>query len=232
MLILNNYMLKEFLDFNTHCPSCQEPLTLFMRWSGEILDNDYRLFKFYRKENKNLAFREIVQNKKTSEITGIIYPETNSISFNTSSAEKIIQDQDSIYFFFLCNPNSIQDLSYDYEIDAYKACYFRSSFPINFVKENNLLHPSYLEPQSHVLRDESFILVDRKEELEKVYILTLSYEDNKTILMHYSVTDEQAKDDSYEPSVFTKEVPLLKTRPDPSDKEKLLDRLNSWIIMS
>lgn len=232
-------MLKEFLDFNTLCPSCQEPLTLFMRWSGDPIDDDYKLFQFYRKMNGNLAFQEVKQenkylqnSKRTMEINGIVYPNTNSITFNTSSAEKIIQDQDSVYFFFLCNPDSIEQLSYDYEINAYKSCYFRSSFPVKFVKENNLLCPSYLEPTPHPLRDESFTFIDRKEGHEKIYVLTLSYEDDRTILKHYSITDEQAAMDDFEPSVFSKDLPLLKNRFDQSNKEKLLERLNSWIVMS
>lgn len=234
-------MLKEFLDFNTHCPSCKKPLTLFMRWSGgagDPIGDDYKLFQFYLNKKQNLAFQEIKQNNKffqntkTMEINGILYPDTNSITFNTSSAEKIIQNQDYVYFFFLCNPDAIEHLSYDYEIDAYKACYFRSSFPVKFSKNNNLLSPSYLEVYPHLLCDESFTLIDKKEHQENIYVLTLSYEDDQTLLKHYSVTNEQAAQEDFEPVVFSKEFPLLKIRPDPSDKEKILKRLNGWIIMS
>jgi hypothetical protein len=232
-------MLKEFLNFNTHCPSCKNPLTLFMRWSGDIIDNDYRLFRFHHKPNENIAFREIKQDNKYPQnskhslgINGIIYPNTNSITFNTTSAEKIIQNQDSIYFFFICNPSSIEYLSNDYEINVYDSCYFRSSFPVKFVKNDNRLCPTYIEPPGNHIANEHFTILDKKENSEKVYVLTVSHEDNKTYLMYYSVDNEQTSDEAFTPKVFTKELPLLKTSPDPSDKDKLLERMNSWIIMS
>jgi hypothetical protein len=70
--------------------------------------------------------------------------------------------------------------------------------------------------------------------LEKVYLVNLDHENSHTQLWHYSVTDEQKKQEHFKPNVFDKKMPLLTVRPklDLEEREKLITRFDNWILMS
>ena len=97
-----------------------------------------------------------------------------------------------------------------------------------------VLKPAVKGTHNLINSDESFSLKRKIDDLEKVYMVNIGYENKLTMLWYYTCTDEQAKDKDYNPKIFEKQLPLLKTRPnfDLKDRDKLFSRLDNWIIMS
>lgn len=243
--------MKDFLNFNQVCPICQEPLTLYMQWSGDAIDKDRKLFIAKNEEDvirfeehkfgrKNVSFKSKFSIKKNNVDISMDLKRVDDnyiVNFNSLMNEKNAKNQEEIYFFFLCNPKAIEDLGYDYEINSYNGCYYRSSALIKFHHlnyNNSKLYISFVDEMPYINRAEYFVLKNRIDDLEKVYTLILNNEESKTVLMYYSVTDEQALNDDFEANIFEKEMPILKNRPsfDQADKEKLIERLDGWIILS
>lgn len=236
--------MKDFLDFNDKCPICQEPLTLYMQWSSDLMSevnklfdsvkhNDHYQFSEHSKNTKQLGLFGQEVDKKGS-LSMMLNKNTCEVKFNSLSTEKMAKEQDDIYFYFLCNPAGIEYTGSDYQINNYKGCYYRATPFIKFEKENNKLMVKYPATPILINRNESFALKSKINDLEKVYILDLNNEEDKTTLWHYSVTDEQLTDDMFEVNVFEKEMPLMKNRPDVDEdnREKLFQRLDGWILMS
>jgi hypothetical protein len=98
-----------------------------------------------------------------------------------------------------------------------------------------LIRSSITEQPNIDIRDEIFTFKYHRDEVsEKVYILNLDYENNKTLFRYYTFTMEENKDIGFEPEYFEKDLPLLSVRPNfkIEDRTKLIDRMNGWILMS
>lgn len=229
--------LPDFLHFNRDCPICGEPLDLYMQWEYSTL------WKAHQNAPDTYTFTpfKLISDKIKKEDTIIICEAYNSIEtyFSTPALAEIFKAKEA-YFFYLCNEAGFADRgepATDYEINLYRGCYFRSSVTFKMKqhsKKNWKLEESKEEQASLINKAESFSFKNITEELEKIYMLNLDSVDNLTKLWHYSATPEQRKDENYEPKLFEKEMPLLTVRPkfDLEHREKLLDRFESWIIMS
>jgi len=143
-----------------------------------------------------------------------------------------------IYFFYLCNPKSIKQKGFaDFSISLYKGCYYRSTPFYEFKQSPNkiwsldIVNPDY---KKIVNKDESFAFNSLENNLEKVYMINLDYEKKETLLWHYSITDEDKKVKGFRPNLFEKTIPLLPSRPKlgREHRDRLIERFNSWIIMS
>lgn len=236
--------MKDFLNFNQQCPICQKPLSLFMQWTGSQIDYVKKLFLVSQKENNAIMFEEHPISKKRansaygkkilSNITVALKEVSNKyvLNFNTLSGEKMARDQDGIYFFYLCNTESIEDLGHDHQVNVYHSCYYRSSPFVHLAKDNKIEKLS--ENFDIANRDEYFVIKNKVEDLEKIYIVILDNEEKKTTFQHYSVTDQQSLIENFAPNLFEKEMPLLNNRLnfEETNKEKLLNRLDSWVLMS
>lgn len=229
-------MLSEFINFNRNCPICFSPLTIYMQWmkyanfKGSYHGNGE--FHFIPSDEKNVHRREgmilnVQGNSYTTEFT--------SAALHNESRKW------QIYFFYLCNPKGlVLKPNGKHEIHLHKGCYYRSSpcyeFVLNQEKDTHskrwtmeLTDPE----QKHIVnKTERFCLKQENDGKEKVYMLSLNYLKQNTEFWYYTATEEEKKDNQFSPNIFTKELPLLKNRPDLTDKRKLMERFDSWIIMS
>lgn len=226
--------LHNFLHFNSNCPICREPLTLYLQWlngpcfiAEKEMPYRYKLTQFKNKNDK----------LEDDHIDLLDYVTKSEIKF---SSNRIAEEakRPHMYFFYLCNPAGFKDIGNDYEINIYKGCYWRSTPELEFkryeIDPNWRLEAVNPDENKLVNGDEIFSFKKPGEIEEKVYTLQLNYAEDKTDFMFYSVTEEQRAQKSFEPKLFDKTIPMLGTRPDfaPEHREKLLDRFDSWILVS
>lgn len=238
--------LCDFLHFNTRCPICNNPLTLYMQWLDSICfkatktnEYTYRFDPFKCIKDKELENEYmILEDHGTDFITNM-------------SSNKLFNEckKYQVYFFFLCNSDGFKDSGFyknsdDYQIVPYKGCYFRfnpymelrkKDFPsVNPVCTKWVLETTQEDNISLINYAENICIKSLVGDMEKVYTLSLNYGDKTTTLWYYSITEEQIKEENYSPRIFEKELPLLGNRPnfDLEHREQLIDRFNSWIIMS
>lgn len=226
-----NQQLSKFLHFNDTCPVCEEPLTLYSNCSDKMLWKAKRHKNEYHFEPYKLISEPFNQDDRMilSEDSGNI-----KISFQTLSSFKNEIKTWNMNFFYLCNKSGLNIATSYFDLNAYNACYFRSTPWMEFKWNNSDWSLKTVNPDHDklVVCDESFCFKQITPELEKVYIMNLDYETSKTRLWHYSANAIQRDDSQYEPKVFEKEMPLLSVRPKFEQKEKLIDRLDSWILIS
>lgn len=226
--------LHNFLHFNNgSCPICQNPLTLYLQWlNGPCFKASKITYKwrFQPFKNSNHKFNhEYLDLLDLGSLTEIQY-----------GSSEMAQEakRRHMYFFYLCNPDGFKDVGQDYEINIYKGCYWRST-PL-------LEHKKYLD-ESHcgletinpdekelINGDEIFSFKKSSSNEERVYTLQINYAEDKTGFMFYSLNDEQKKNEFFEPNIFDKTMPMLGARPDFTieHRDKLIDRFDSWILMS
>lgn len=228
--------LRDFLHFNQACPVCGEPLTLY----AQVTDGP--LFKSMRPAHDLYHFEQF--KCKDEEIKGDDFfwiteqAEDCDIDFSTA---KIYNKSKTwtMFFFFMCNGDALEDTPYEgYGINPYVACYYRTSpfleFKQNEDKNWRLALADEFDPIEGDIRDEIFIFKADSNGNEKVYILNTDYESKITTLRYYSVSPQERKDKNFDPKIFKKELPLLNVRPnfELDRREHLIDRFNSWILMS
>jgi hypothetical protein len=69
--------------------------------------------------------------------------------------------------------------------------------------------------------------------VEKVYIASLEAKKQVTEFWYYTVSADQKKEKLYKPNVLHKTLPMLPTGfQNIEDKEKLISRINTWVLMS
>lgn len=230
--------LHDFIDFNDQCPVCGKALTLYMHVSRGALwvaeqpqKGTYQFHQFLNKQegvgpedSVNLSVHE-----------GLITIETES--------PKLQQDLKTWQFFFFkaCGIDAFEENKKDYDINLYDICYYRCSPFYEFKRTPEArnawsLHTVIEDQTEMVNRDESFVFKTMNDAgLEKVYALNLEHDLNHTRLYYYTTTPEQRAMTVFEPNFFEKkDLPPLPHRPDLSieNRHKLLNRLDTWILMS
>ena len=84
-------------------------------------------------------------------------------------------------------------------------------------------------------RNETFVFKKNQSDgLEKVYYLDLDSELQKTKLLYYVSTEAERALEDFDPNIFETETDFLLNRPDFSlaNRNRLLERFDSWIVMS
>jgi hypothetical protein len=228
--------LSDFLHFNARCPVCDNSLTLYMQWIDSVC------FKA-KKSRKNIYTFEQFKCKNTEDLplSDFIelydYGNTSEIKFSSSKIASETRRK-QMYFFYLCNDNGFESTGEDnYEINMTPGCYYRATPIVEFHKKSRNKWDLQTINKDHsklVNNDEALVFMKNTNGTEKVYMLQFDYSNNKTKFMHYSATEEQLWDKSYEPNIFEKEIIDLSIRPNFSldNREKLINRFESWIIMS
>lgn len=239
--------LSKFIDFNSNCPLCDRPLSLYLQivdsvcFKGEKLNDSgkYKFTPFKCKDNELDDTFCIIGDHYDTDYKKII----TQVSFSSNELKrKALENQ--AFMFFLCNPEGFKDNNdsftkkQDYEINMYYASYYRSTPFFDFIKDDNdKITPKFsdeLYDKKIINSDESLSMTRIKDGIERVYMVNIDYEHDKTVLWYYSVTEEQAKQKSYTPNIFEKSLPSLKRRPkfDKEHIDKFIDRLDNWILMS
>lgn len=231
--------LSKFLNSDHLCPICKEPLNLYMQWNGQWRDskcfsaqmlepNLFKLTPFKGPDDQaGVPFNKMdyfltLSNRETATV------ESSSDKLN------ITKDGLKFYFFYLCNPLGFKDKGVgDYHINLYKGCYYKSTPFMKLSKDNKTIE--MFDPlNKSFIKDESFSFKKITDTLERVYALNLNSETKETTLWHYSCTPEQKADEHFTPNLFEKKMPFLNVRPKfgPENREKLISRLDNWILMS
>src|SRR6185436_509156 len=242
--------MQDFLLSNKVCPICQNPLTLFMKWSSHDLVIN-KLFKGYETKDNTYQFKEYIaaapiaennfhssdemlRNVKVLMILKFINNECN-FQFNSLIAEKMAKEQEELFFYYICNPAGIKP---DNMINIYEACYYRATPLMKFIEgDSSLLKIKQLDEKYNVINSlETFTIKDETtdSELKKIYIVYLNYLDEKLSFYYYTATAEQEASEHYNPNIFVGEIPIPKNglNLDLNARDKLISRMDSWILMS
>jgi hypothetical protein len=227
--------LDKFLSFNKTCPICDRQLTLFMQWHGTTLWKE-RSLQFPKEGQYVFSPFKFVKEQTDTVLT---------LSENGADLHPIISEdrKHAMHFFYLCDEGGIEvtsESASDYEINLYKACYYRSSVDMEFRKEEGKNKKWELtevrgDAVEVISQEESFSFKKQVEpDLERVYALIIKTLDDCTDLWFYETNAEQRAQENFEPKLFEKKMPLLPKRPDLdiNHRDKLLSRLESWILMS
>lgn len=218
---------ESFLNFNTHCPICDNKLTPYLQvqysvcYKGECNNNNY-LFTPFKLTNKDA-------NSVPLEMT----VSGNNCSFEGGKVS------DTFYIFFLCKEAGIVDLGdppYDYHIKPFYGCYYRSSQFLK-VKEGKVeIIPDVTHASStdNIMNEEFFAFSKRQPDLLKAYFLKIDSCKKNTTLIYYDVTPEQEATKGFKPKKFNKELPLLEKRPDFTlqNRDQIISKFDSWILLS
>ena len=207
-----------------------------MQWVDSVC------FKAVKMRNDVYKFFPFFGNKDNEDIRDddymLLQDKHNNIDVSFSSNKMVKESKRfMIYFFYLCNPSGIHVKEWgDYEISLYKGCYYRDTPFYEFEKGDDKRW--YLQPKdkslTNIIGHESYSFKQVKNEYEKVYMVSLDYEKAITTLWYWGATLEERSHPDFKPNLFEKDMPLLKTRLKAGiqDREKTIDRLNSWILMS
>lgn len=226
-------MLNKFINYNRHCPQCGKPLHLYMQWFNSILF----IGQEYKKDTYLFTPTIIPNNKKDFKENFMIltghdqFIETEFDSPSLFNEAKRVP----IYFFYVCNPTGIKENHGECEIWLNKACYYRSTLLFEFKKneDKNIWNLQFTDHQPNIVnKDESIAFSSTINDLTKIYMITFDYELNHTMIYHYSITEIQKKDKSFHPNIFEKKIPLLNPIPNLFEKDKLIKKFDTWILMS
>lgn len=229
--------LCNFLHFNQSCPVCGEPLTLY----AQVLDGP--LWKSVKVGSGTYHFRQLKCKNKDFGDDDFFWVTDNQDGFDIDfSTAKIYQNSKTwtLFFFFMCNETGIEDAPREsYGINPCTACYYRSSpfleFKQNEDKNWRLIRASGTDSVEGDNRDEIFSFCNRQDNGgEKMYVLNLDYESKQTSLRYYSATEAERADRDFDPKILKIDLPILNVRPnfDLLQRDKLIDRFDSWILMS
>lgn len=230
--------LCEFLHFNDTCPVCGKELTLYMHtsnfilWKANKIDKDVYQFRPFLLKKEFDSFDDYMQ----------LLDFGTSVKTQFSNNKLGLESKTwQLFFFKACGTEAFNDNKYDYDINWYDVCYYRSSAWFEFnnnVKDKRKWELELINPDHKELinRDESLIFKKLNSKgTEKVYALNLDYEGKNTKLWCYSTTTEQRLMDDFSPNIFEKDnLPLLHNRPDFTieARDQLISKLESWIILS
>jgi hypothetical protein len=226
--------LLNFLNFNKCCPICDRPLQLYMQWidshlfkSEEVTEGNLYKFVPFKRDIGEFAPTDFIELERIKRSFIMSYK---------SSIEYYVKDISStnMYFFFLCNENSFNDVGFnDYEIQLYKACYFRST-PIIKLKKHKEVWKLNFSPYTNLTnKNEAFSIIQKIEENNKVYMVNIDYHHSNTTLWHYSFTKSDESKEDFVPKTFEKKIEHLPKRPfNFKDQNKLIKKFDSWILVS
>ena len=229
--------LTQFLHFNKQCPVCNEPLTLY----AQIVNGP--LWKARRTAPDILHFEQLHCKTESLEEDDFFWLEEDldgiSVNFSSARCNQAAKTW-NLFFFFLCNEDSIEDITKtNYGINPYVSCYYRTTPFLEFSKqedaEEGLLAPVCGSEEIGNIRDEIFTLKNMMQNNdEKVYVLSFDYEVKNTTLRYYQITPEDRKNKYYDPNIFKKDLPLMNVRPnfELANRNQLISRLDSWILLS
>ena len=229
--------IVDFINFNQQCPVCGEPLTLYMQWAnapcwkatkieGTTFDNGWYRFDQYCciDDKYNDQYMDMIINGDDYQFgfsnTGLLH-----------AAKRY-----RMYLFYMCNEKGFKSTQNgkNYQLLPYYACYYRATSMLELHNEDDGWRFKTINPEHQGLinKHESFTYKQHNDVREKVYILDLDYEDAESTFFHFVITTEQKKNKGPKSQVFEKELPLLTKRPNFQDHQAMMDRFDSWLLMS
>lgn len=225
--------LCSFVNNNTKCPICQNDLTLYLQVHNGPCFSSTRTVSKINPDDNLFKFTPFLL-KSTLDMFG--GKEDNTIDLAARKETYEFNDKkkfldNGFYLFFVCNKAGFKEIPGDYNIKMYDACYYLSTPPLKIDINNNV----QFREQNHtdMMYHESHAYMIQKNEVLKVYILISDYNAKNTKLWYYTMTDKESKTKGWEPNKFSKTLPLVpKFNASYRNKDQLIDRFDSWIILS
>lgn len=203
---------------NGICPLCNNKLNVYLHF------HDLALFKA-KEVNNDFIFtiNDFVKYPFDSE-DKIIISKDFKIDLLIKNA---INLNSEFNIFYICNESCIENKYGMITTYTDNVCYLAitSNYKIYHKNDNYSIHYFY-DDMNLPISSEIFSIENNKNNSNKKYILELNYTSNQTIIWYYVGSYSMTN------NVFTKTFSLLPKRPDFTNKEKLLSRLDSWILMS
>jgi hypothetical protein len=227
--------LRDFFNFNSICPLCDNPLTLYLQLLDSIC------FKATLTDENTYVFRpfQCIDEKFKNEFIVIEYSDKLNVIFSSKAfKEKCIKHQ--LYFYYLCNDKGIQPINsysnveFDYEINLYNGCYFRTT-PTLCMQNSNVIFKCLDEHHSKLLNSNvACCLKNIKNNTEHIYMINLDFECENIIFWCYTCNEEQAVQEDYSPNIFEKTLPFPKKQIviDKKHALQLMKKIDNWVIMS
>lgn len=226
--------LSNFLKSNNVCALCGKQLDLFLQVT------DGPLWKAISNEDNIIKFQQVhcINRSFLDEQISLVYDKDNyQLEINNNTLASIAKTW-ALHLFYFCGNiqnNVSSDFNDDYIIDALEMCYYTSSSFFEFSGNNrNLQLCAGAMKLDNFTRDEIFVFQVLDNFIHKIYILSFYYEDKFTIFKYFIPIDNETNPNEITADVFEKVLPLMQVRPDFSldARHKLIERFNSWILMS
>ena len=231
----------KFFEKKKRCPVCNKKLSLFLciDYVGTFQSQSFKgqdenafHFKPLKDEKFNLSTR--VSTEDFIEIK-LIDDVKFSISISSESLFREIEKQ-HLRFFYLCNENSIKtnegfyNSINNYEFLTYDVCYFKVANDLLFKNVNDAYLLSFDPPKNSTTGIEVLSISKNYEEISKHYCLVYDFNEDKT--KFYFITSDNNSIVEFNDNQFVKDIPILNYYPDFKDKEKIISKLDSWILLS
>lgn len=219
--------ISKFINYNELCPCCGNKLNLFMAtnlnsnpilWKGKVFEKH---LEFTRKDDPKEKFN-------------IIETQDDHILEKYSTFTKHLWVH-NFWFFYICNPKAIKikDIPYDFEIAAFESCYYRASPLMQCINiSTRKIEIVNLDEENYENLEQTYSVKYDTESETKAYLLSLDYKENKSKLWYCRYPIESFKKDNAK--TFEIEMPLIKNVPNflPEHRDKLIEKFQSWILMS
>ena len=216
--------LKKFLNFNKNCPVCDSKLSLYLQSVPNLHDDIGILLK----ESNSLKFNFFLGKNNDYSEKDYILLEDNKLNYGSIKMRNYFNGT-QFYFYYLCKEKGFRvSDNKDYEINLRHGCYYRSS-PIFKIVDDKL--KIYNIDENNLINHDEILSfsIPTEDNKEKNYLLTLDYFNKQTILMYYTIDQNQTYDDV---DVMRQYLPELTKRPDFKNKNSLIKKFNSWIVLS
>lgn len=235
----------KFLEKQT-CPLCKNELTLYFQVANQgslfaidkIKENERQFSQKYLID-KSLSvvdyftIKNIDKNKDpiaNSELSSNYFYQ---IIFNTPNIRNYFTNTKHLVAFLLCNNDAMIEEYGDYTISTQKACYYLSSQQL-FINQDGLFEKVENKEIDSFSNIEGLSVSNTDDQgTDYVNVLCRDFSLNKTTLWNYKVSKDDKLKPDFEPSIFTKEFDfIVDDLSFEGGKEKLMDRLNSWVILT
>lgn len=222
-----------YLQHAKLCPVCNQKLSLYalisnigtFKCTNNFVLNKKNKLNFYPLKDSTFGLHVGVM-KTDNFVIKLMADNSFQLTFNSEHLFRLIESS-SLSFFYLCNPLAITPSDYSVEIntyglDAFSVCYYNVSELFSFTRKDNV--PTLI--QSDVLHSSKLEVFSTSLD-EKRYSLHNSYSENKSILYFNDTVDKNNIK-----KTFIKEFDLLDHQLDFSNKSKILNKFDSWILLS
>jgi hypothetical protein len=233
----------KFFEKKKRCPTCNKKLSLYLcidnvsTFKNQVIKGQNEDFLYFKplKDDKfnlhiNVSLEDFIEVKIIDDIKF-------SLSFSSEKLFRIIEAS-NLRFFYLCNEDAIKisegyiNVINNYEISSYDVCYYKlaNSLLFKYNYSDDVYSLSLDSQFNNTVGLEIYSIFKVDKDITKYYCLVYDFNDDKT--KFYFVTNDTNSIVEFTENQFVKELPTLCYYPDFKDKEKIINKLDSWILLS
>jgi len=215
--------MKELIDFidKDICPCCGNKTHLYIK----MLYSD--LFKM---DPDTGIFNPVSSKDKKSCMVMF----NSSFKLNKEIYEK--NKNADMYFFRICNESAIESKDdSDFELNVHDLCYYKSTKFLKFRETDGRIFFNIsedIEESDGIISFEAYSFTLDTDTEHKSYMMRIDNILQKTSIWHYTCSQEDLNNEDYDPKIFHKEIDAIKKNINFSDKEKVINMISNWILIS